>query len=296
MYIEFIKAFFLSHLLIPTLLIVLALPLVLLQKKLPFIKLKELFLYLIISGVILSLPGLLGFTGISFNPYWYLIASVLYLLFGWIHLRQLMKRFKGQDVPFWLSVIFELLLTFFTLLLGVYLFTYIFNWLSPFQGYALLSASCSISFLIPLFFYYSYMQLLSIPFSIYRAWRYDVNRNIADFDGFDLTQLKVVSIELAKNVEEGSQFRIKAKMPASGLTFGDWFQKVLDDYNFKNGTNAIALFDEEGLYYTWVFYVKRSFFHLRHYINFDLDSTENKIRENDIIICKRVVENKQQTN
>ncbi|MBB1139384.1 TssN family type VI secretion system protein [Myroides sp. WP-1] len=296
MYIEFIKVFFVSHLIIPTILVLLLFPLVFLKKKMAFIKTKELLFYLLISGCILALPGLLGFTGIAFNPFWYLVGSIVYFLFGWIHLKQLVRRFKKQDVPFGLSVTFELLLTLFTLLLGVYLFTYLFDWLSPFKGYALLSASCSISYLIPLLFYYSYIQFLNIPFSIYKTWSYETSRQVIDFDGFDLNKLKVVTVELTKKVGDGNQFRIKAKMLTEGISFGDWFQKVLEDYNFKNGTSRIELNNEEGIYYNWVFYVKRSFFHFRRYIDFEQDSTQNKIKEHDIIVCKRVVENKQNTN
>ncbi|MGG5506984.1 MULTISPECIES: TssN family type VI secretion system protein [unclassified Myroides] len=296
MYIEFIKVFFVSHLLIPIILVFLLFPLAFLKKKIPCIKSKELVFYLLISSCILALPGVLGCTGVEFIPFWYLVGSVLYLLFGWIHLRQLHHRFKTQDSSPWLAVTFELLLTFFSLLLGVYLFTYLFNWLSPFEGHALLSASCSLSFLIPLFFNYSYIQFLTIPFSIYNTWSYEPNKQAIDFDGFDLNKLKVVTIELTKNVGDGNQFRIKAKMLAEGISFGDWFQKVLEDYNFKNRTDQIELNSEEGVYYHWIFYVKRSFFHFRRYIDFEGDSIQNKIKEHDIIVCKRVVENKQHTN
>lgn len=293
MHIEFIKAFFIHYLIIPTVLVVLVFVLILLKKKLPFVKSKELILYLLIGGILLGLPGVFGFAGNTFNPYWYLIASILYFLLGWIHLNQIGKRFQAQDVSTGLLLLFELTITVFTLLFGVLLFTYLFDWLSPFRGYALLSASCSLTFLIPLLFSYSYVQFLKIPFSIYKAWNYDKNKQLIDFDGFDLNKLMVVTLELSKNGGDGNQFRIKAKTLLTGITYGDWFQKVLEDYNFKNATNAIELCNEEGVYYTWIFYVKRSLFHFRHYIDFDLDMAQNSIRENDVIICKRVIEYKQ---
>ena len=294
--IESIKAFFLAHLLLPTVLLVLVFPLAYLQKKMPFIKSKEVIFYVLFSGLILALPGLLGFSGNTFNPYWYLLASLLYFLFGLIHVNQLSKRFRGQDVPLRLSKAFEIILTVFILLLGVYLFTYIFDWLSPFKGYAYLSARSSVAYLIPLFFYYSYMQFLQIPYSIYKTWNYEVNKPVIDFDGVDLKQLRVVTLELAKNVQDGNQFRIKAKTLTTGVTFGDWFQKVLEDYNFKNGMNTIELQQEDGTYYHWIFYTKRSFFHLRKYVDFELDIAQNKIRENEVISCRRVVENEQKMN
>lgn len=294
MHIEFIKAFFIHYLLVPIVLVVLAFLLVFLKKKLPFIKSKELIIYLLVGGLLLGLPGLFGFAGNTFNPFWYLIASILYFLLGWMHLNQLHKRFQALDVPEGLSMFFELTITVFIMLLGALLFTYLFDWLSPFKGYAWLSASCSLTFLIPLLFSYSYDQFLKIPFSIYKAWKYDINKQVSDFDGIDLNKLMVVTLELSKNGGDGNQFRIKAKTLLTGITFGDWFQKVLEDYNFKNATNAIELCKEDGVYYTWIFYVKRSVFHFRHYIDFDLDIAQNKIRENDVISCKRVIEHKQQ--
>ncbi|MBB1149212.1 hypothetical protein H4K35_03540 [Myroides sp. NP-2] len=296
MHIEFIKAFFLEHLIIPTVLIVLAFLLVYLKKKLPFIRAKELILYLLVGGVLLGLPGLFGFAGNTFNPYWYLIGSILYFLMGCIHLNQIRKRFQALDVAEGLSTLFEVSISVFMLLFGVLLFTYLFDWLSPFKGYALLSASCSITFFIPLLFGYCFNQFLKIPLSIYKTWNYQLNKQPIDFEGFDLSKLKVVTLELSKNEGEGHQFRIQAKTLGTGITFGDWFQKVLEDYNFKNASYTIELRNEEGVYYAWIFYVKRSMFHLRHYIDFELDITQNKIKENDVIICKRVMEHKQQIN
>ena len=293
---EFIKAFFLTHLLLPTLLVLLVLPMVLLQKKMPFIKTKEVILYALISGIILALPGLFGFSGSTFNPYWYLIGSMYYFFFGLIHVKQLKKRFRGKDVSPWVSTSFEVILTVFNLLFGVYLFAYIFDWLSPFKGFAYPSATSSISYTIPLFFHYTYQAFLRIPFSIYKTWSYEFNRQVVDFDGVDLNKLLVVTVELTKNVNDGNQFRIKAKTLTTGVTFGDWFQKVLEDYNFKNGTNTIELQQEDGAYYDWIFYTKRSLFHFRKYLDFELDIAQNKLRENDVISCKRVVENKQKIN
>lgn len=292
MHIEIVKAFFLHHLIVPTILFVLVFPIGFLHKKLQLIKGKKLISYVLVSGIVFALPGLFGFTGNAFNPYWYIIASMVYLLFGWIHMNQILKRFQGQDASPVLSRLFELVVTGFILLLGVYLFTYIFDWLSPFTGYALVSATCSTSFLIPLLFYYSYIQFLKIPLSIYKTWSYDKNAQIIDFEDFNLKKLKIVTIELTKNTGDGSHFRIKAKTLATGVSFGDWFQKVLEDYNFKNNANSIELYQDDATYYTWVFYVKRSLFHFRKYIDFDLDFTQNKIKESDVIICKRVIEHK----
>lgn len=292
MQIELIKAFFFAYVFLPLLVLILVVFLLLLQKKMPFIKNKEVLLYVIISGIILALPGVLGFSGNMFNPYWYLLASLFYFLMGLVHVYQMAKRFRGQDVPKGLTQGFEIVLTLVNLLLGVCVFRYVFDWLSPFKGYATMASTSGIAYVTPLFFRYTYSQFVQIPFSIYKTWNYEVNRERIDFDGVDLNQLKVITLELTKKVNDGNQFRIKAKTIATGVTFGDWFQKVLEDYNFKNGTNTIALQEEDGTYYHWIFYTKRSLFHWRRYLDFERDIAENKLRENEVISCKRVVENK----
>ncbi|WP_410879204.1 TssN family type VI secretion system protein [Myroides sp. DW712] len=293
MQIEFIQSFFIAHLLLPLLALLVGIPLVLLQQKMPYIKLKEVLIYVLVNAIVLALPGVLGFSGNRFNPYWYLLGSFFYLLMGCLHVGQVRKRFRGQEVPQGYTQGFEVMLTLINVLLGICLFRYIFDWFSPFIGYATLASTASLVYVVPLLFYYTYIQFLQIPFRIYKTWSYEIYREQLDFDGVDLNQLKVVTIELTKKVNDGHQFRIKAKTLNSGVTFGDWFQKVLEDYNFKNATSTIALQNEDGTYYHWIFYSKRSLFHFRRYLDFDIDMAENKVRENDIICCRRVVENKQ---
>ncbi|MEK6512476.1 MULTISPECIES: TssN family type VI secretion system protein [Myroides] len=292
--IELVKAFFLKHLLLPTIIIVLVLIVVFLKKKLSFIKPKVVILYTLISGLVLALPGFLGFSGNSFNPYWYIIASIIYLLLGIFNVNQLLKRFQNKDTAKWLTITFEVVITLICMVFGAWLFAYIFDWLSPFKGYAYISATSVIVYIIPLLFYYTYIEFLNIPFSIYKTWTYEKNKQAVDFEGIDFNKLMVINIELTKNVTDGNRFRIKAKTLSSGVSFGDWFHKVLDDYNYKNGTSMIELYNLNGDSYSWVFYVKKSIFHFRRYIDFDLDIAENNIKENDVIVCKRVAEFKQE--
>ena len=89
-----------------------------------------------------------------------------------------------------------------------------------------------------------------------------------------------------------SPIRLTEQLPLpTEITFGEWFFRVVDDYNFKNPNSKIQLFDETGVAYYWIFYVKKSFFSMRKYIDFEKDIITNKLSENQYVICKRVINN-----
>jgi hypothetical protein len=69
---------------------------------------------------------------------------------------------------------------------------------------------------------------------------------------------------------------------------------VVDDYNFKNGNSPIKLIDENGVPYFWIFYVKKSFFSMRKYIDFEKDIVNNSLTENETVICKRVLHHQEE--
>jgi hypothetical protein len=287
-----IKVFFLKYILLPLTIIILLLILTFLKKKLTFIKMKTMFVYILIAAVFLCLCGLFGFVGNTFNPYWYILASIYYLFLGIIHVNQLFVHFYDNKSNLILQYSFQILLTFVSMLLGIYIFTFVYNWLSPYPGYAIMASSSVSSFVIPLLFYYTYVQFLKIPFSIYKTWSYSSKSDITEFEGVDYDKLMVINIELTKNVHEGNRTVIKAKTLPEKLRFGEWFHRLVEDYNYKNGNAIIEMTNENQEPYAWVFYTKKSFFHLRQYIDFDLDMKSNNIKENDLVICKRVVEYK----
>jgi uncharacterized protein with ParB-like and HNH nuclease domain len=68
-------------------------------------------------------PGFFGFAGNLFNPYWYLIAQIIYLIFGIIHVNLLHKYFKKHIDSLAMSILFESILSLTCIVLGGYLFT-----------------------------------------------------------------------------------------------------------------------------------------------------------------------------
>ena len=264
------------------------------RRNKPAIKIKTIIIYFLLCSLCLAIPGIFGFAGNLFNPYWYLISQIIYLILGIIHVNLLHRFFRKHLDSLGMSILFESILSITCIAFGGYLFYLIFEWMSKGMGYPIMAATSMIIFLVPMFFYYCYIQFISIPFDIYKTWRYSPDQKLPDFEGADFDRLMVLNVELSKNLEDANRFRIKAKTLPTGVTFGDWFYRVVDDYNHKNPNSVIHLSDLEKEPYYWIFYTKKSFFSFRKYIDFDQDISTNGISENEVVICKRVIQHEEE--
>ncbi|CAD7814785.1 hypothetical protein CHRY9390_02863 [Chryseobacterium aquaeductus] len=289
-----VKGVFLRYIFVPLLAVIMMVILGAIRRNQPAIKIRVIIIYVLLCSLCLAIPGFFGFSGNLFNPYWYLISQVIYLLLGIIHVNLMHRYFRKHIQSFSLSVLFESVLTLTCVLLGGYLFVLIFGWVGKGQGYPVMSATSAIIFFVPMVFHYCYIQLISIPVDIYKTWRYSPDQKPPDFEGADFDRLMVLNVELSKNLEDANRFRIKAKTLPTGVTFGDWFFRVVDDYNHKNPKSIIYLSNENKESYYWIFYTKKSFFSFRKYIDFDQDINTNNISENEVVICKRVIQHEEE--
>lgn len=294
MEISSIKGIFFRYILMPLFAAIMMFIMVRIRKNKPAIKIKHIIVYVLLCGLCLAIPGIFGFTRNLFNPYWYMGAQVLYLGLGILHVNLLHHYFRKHFISNTRSIIFEIILTITCMVIGGYLFTLIFKWISMDQGNPYMAASSLVAFMIPLLFYYCYVAFISIPLDIYKTWRYDPSLKPYDFRGVDFDRLMVLNVELSKNSEDEQRFRIKAKTLPTGITYGDWFFRVVDDYNHKNPNSKIQLMDSNSSAYYWIFYIKKSFFSSRKYIDFEKDIATNKIAENEVIICKRVLNHQEE--
>ena len=291
-----VKGIFLRYLLMPIIAGILVFILAMIRRSKPAIKIKHIIFYVLLSGLCLGLPGFLGFSGNLFNPYWYLFSQLIYLGLGIIHVNLLHHYFRKHIDKLWMSILFEAILSITCILFGGFLFTLIFNWMSKDLGNEYMAATSLVIFIVPLIFYYCYVQFISIPFDIYKTWRFDPDKKPHNFQGVDFDKLMVLNVELSKNSEDQQRFIVKAKTLATGITFGDWFHRVVDDYNHKNPNATIKLMDSGNEPYYWIFYIKRSFFSIRKYIDFEQDIITNNITENQTVICKRVIRHQEEGN
>lgn len=285
-----IQSLFLQYLLMPLLALLLTGLMASVKKKNPLINNKHLIIFILLNALLVGLPGLFGIVGNNFNPWYYLIAQLVYVFIGIGFMQGYNKYFHEQVKIHKIS--FQILVLLVIMTLGGYLFALAFNWLSNINnGYS--AASCILVLPIPLIFYWTYIAFIDIPFEIYNVWQYPIGSAEISFDGMDFNKLMVLELEFGKQPDDVDRIKVKAKAPAD-MPLGEWFKKFIDDYNYKFPNQSIAYTDKKGEPHGWIFYVKKSFFHKKRLLDPELSVEKNKIQEHVTIISKRVIEHKEE--
>jgi hypothetical protein len=279
------KTIFLQYLIMPVIAIIGGWVMMILSKKNKLLSNLKLIFFVLLSSVILAIPGLCGLSDTSFAPWLYLIAQGFYLIMGIIFV-QAYEHYVGKNVEKH-KVLLHILVMMVVVILGAYLFALLFNLLHK-ESLGYIGATSLLIFFIPTVFYWTYHAFINIPFEIYKVWEYPHNTAEINFDGLDFDRLLVLDIEFSKQPDAEERLRVKAKAPAD-ITLGNWFRKFIDDYNYKFPASTIEYIRSDGNMHSWVFYSKKSFFHRRRLLDPGLTITENKIRENIKITSKRVI-------
>jgi len=277
-----------SYLLMPILAVIFTFAAVLISKKNKLFSNKKAIFFVLLMGLLLSIPGLLGFLDFEFMPYWYIVLFILYLVIGYFSIgwvRKWIPNIKKEGKPY----ILEFMVHFIIMFIGAAFFSLIFNLTNELQ-YGLWACTCVFAFVFPSLFNETYQKYMEIPLEVNKIWYFSHNDDLSEFEYMDYNKLLVMELEFFKQVDDDISTKVKVKAP-DNLAFGTWFQKFIIDYNIKFPLTPIELTDKEtGKNFGWIFYVKRSFFLPRKYIDYDLTIPENKIREKHTIIAKRVTE------
>lgn len=279
--------FFLEYLLLPILALLWAVGLGHINQKKGLLSLRQLLLVVLLFGLPMGLAGLAGLIEMAFMPWYYLGWQAVFLALGVFYVRQL-DHLLGEDHR--TQALFVHLLTGVILLLGSYLFSLLFNYFSTLQ-YGLWAATCVLPFYVPLLFVRAFEALVGIPNEIRKIWHYPRHAAEVVLDDVDPYRLMILAVELHKRPGSGEPpVKVKARTP-SDLPFGVWFQKFIDDYNYKFPNEPIQTTNASEEEYGWLFYhVKPSLFSLRRYIDTDLSIARNKLTERDLIVAKRVAD------
>jgi hypothetical protein len=260
----------------------------LISKKNKLLSNKKAIFYILLVGVVLSIPGLLGFLDYKFMPYYYIALFVLYMILGWLNIgwaRKVIPNLKKDTTPY----IMEFLIHFVIMFIGAALFSMIFNFCNELQ-YGLWACTCLLSFIFPSLFYETYKKYMEIPPEVHKFWKFSPFLDLSQFEYMDYNKLMLLEMEFVKRLTDQIPTKVKVKAP-DNILFGTWFQKFLNDYNVKFSTTPIELKNGEEEF-LWIFYIKRSFFLPRKYVDPELTILENKIKEKHTIVAKRVIEKK----
>ena len=276
---------FLEYLLLPLLALLVVLGLVFINQKKRLLSVRQLLVLVLVFGLPLVLAGLFGLNDLAFMPWGYVALQVGALVLGIYYLREI-DRLLGDDRRH--QPLFTHLLTGLILLLGGYFFSLIFNALSTLH-YGLWAATCVLPFYLPLLFARAFETLILIPNQIRKVWHYPRHAAEVVFDEVDPYRLMILTVQLQKSPGSGEQpVKVKARTPQD-LPFGVWFQKFIDDYNYKFPNEPIQTTNADDAEYGWLFYaVKLSPVRLRRFIDADLSIAANKLTERSLVVAKRV--------
>ncbi|MET4080721.1 hypothetical protein ABIB40_000665 [Pedobacter sp. UYP30] len=280
-----IKSFFVRYLLFPLVFLIATAIMTIVNKKNKLLSNKRLIIILLITAVSLGIPGLLGFLGLYFMPWGYILCQLIYLILGIMYV---WLAGKYQENELLNKKLFFFFCTLVSALLGFFLFKLGFNWLNE-MDYGIVAASSIFIFFVPIIFWWTYIAYLSIPLEIYKIWEYPLIADDISMEHLDFNRLLVLELDLYKNTNDMEPLKVKAKAPRN-MNFGLWFQKFIDDYNLKFPDAPVHFKSATGENYKWIFYIKPSFFKQRSFIDPELDIEQNNVTENFTIYAKRVSE------
>ncbi|HRG52222.1 MAG TPA: TssN family type VI secretion system protein [Bacteroidia bacterium] len=278
------KNIFVTHLLLPIVSAIATTIAFILNKKNAFLTNKKFILFVLISSLIIALPALLNFIDVLFIPQLYIITQLLFFILGYFYMTRITRMFSSENET--ANRVMSILSTLIILSFGSYVFSLLFNFAGDFK-YGLIASTSTYTFVLPLFFRWTYISLNNIPTEIHKVWKYQMNYNEPEFSSEIAERIMVLELELTKKASDTEVVKVKAKAPTD-LLFGEWFQLFLIDYNSKYFEQPIKYQNENGELYNWIFYVKPSIGSGKKYIDYEKKITDNKLNEKITILCKRV--------
>lgn len=262
-------------------------------KKLFSKKRKQVLIYLLIMVALFALTALISNPHVLNNiPLHNFFAfQFIFLLLGILHVyvsREHFEILSEKTGSFWSEFIFTIAIACISLIA----FFFITNMFKPEYKFVFLGAS--LWFLIPMLVIKTYEFAMTIPLPVYKKWFYPVGKNIKDPKDDELINPQVISFEFHKDdkTSELSNFRLKAP---EKMEFGRLFYFFINDYNDRHPENKIGFINQNNEPNGWIFYKKPSWYTLMKYIDFARTVESNGIREDNVIICQRVEEDKVKT-
>ncbi len=247
---------------------------------------KKFFLYILVVLLLFGATALLGNENVLNNvPLNNFISfQVVFLILGVLHVLALRKFFPDLSetrTSFWS----EFLYTIVTVCMGLMSFMFVIGLYKPAYTYIFLASV--IAFVIPFTVVKLYEFAVSIPVSVYKKWFYPIDKKVKDPKDEELINPLVISFEFnkGKSMDEISNFRLKAP---ERMEFGKLFYFFINDYNERHPGGEINYIDEKNNPSGWIFYSKPNWLGFQKFINFNKTVEANNIKENDVIICRRV--------
>lgn len=146
-------------------------------------------------------------------------------------------------------------------------------------------------FIIPILYVEMVEKYLSLPKRIFKEWIYPADKKIAIPTEYELSSPFVISFRFKKKGVRSKFTELKAKAPAH-LQFGKLYYFFIEDYVDKMPEERVDFIDKADDPYRWIFYHRRGLFRLKFYIDPKISVEQNLLKENSMVHCIRIVDDK----
>lgn len=287
--------FFLKYLLAPLVMIVAVAILSAIAKGKAVLKMKKLVIFILLLGLILALPSLLGFLKYEFIWGGLITSITIYLGLGWFfNWFSTTKTFSS--IGFKERKWFIILGLFIAMVMAVWVYYFVFSWANQ-LGYELWAMLSLLWFLIPPFYEFSKSLYLKIPSPFYKLWIIDKQANDEEYwSTVDTFRLMQVTIKIKRSPEVKHYASFSVKLPED-VTLGRWFNRFVSDQNIQFPNDVIDLEGDNGPY-GWIVYTNKWFSMpiFTRMLDFEGDVTQNRIKNKTVLYVRRVSKNKEDEN
>lgn len=242
-------------------------------------------LYVLSTGILLSIPILLLLIHSADEMLLLIYYQTIIIIVGILHV-----RFSEKLVPYIKDLKFGI---HFIFILCILIFGYLFSNLT-FELQAISSSVKAVWhlsllwFLVPILINLTIQKLLEVPPKQFKKWQYPLNKTIYDPTDEEMANPVVISFIFQKNELHSDITTFRAKAPV-GMALGRLFYFFINDYNERHPEDMISFQNENNESEFWIFFkLKNKFFKWKEALDPDDSIYNSNIKENDVLICKRV--------
>jgi hypothetical protein len=244
-------------------------------------------LYTFLIGLLAGLIGLISYRNMVFKA----DTALYYLFLPWmLGIGILHIWLNGKILPwvvrkeFWAGLFHSLSIA---CMGGIFLL--LSFKLTGHSNFNLIHLTSILLTVLPTLFYSFFLMYLNFPVKILRKWYYPVDRHIEDPMDREMELPVIVAFNFKKKSTDDTMTSFRAKAPKE-MMFGKLFYYFINDYNDRNPDQVIEFLDQNKKPYDWIFYFKPNWLGQIRYIDPEETNSFNFIKENSVIICKRIIE------
>jgi Ca2+/Na+ antiporter len=221
-----------------------------------------------------------------FFTFW--ILSAVFLLFGIVIVLMVHKKYFKVRHDNWTKQFFaEFLFCISIILLSVAIFSSLQYFIKDKDFMHFPTLLCMLFLLIPFLLLHTFDAAISIPQPVYNYWQYPLNNPIELPDEDEKERLYVIGLEIPKKDTDRERTYFTVKAPEH-MKLGDLFYHFINDYNEVQSEKPIQYMHGENMD-EWAFRTKPKWNKFSKILDAGLSVKYNKLKENSVVICERVI-------